>query len=123
MTDDGWFKTGDAVEVDGDYLRILGRASDLINVGGRKVYPGEIEACILEAENIAETAVFGELHPFTGQIVVARVALRSPEEPAAVERRVRDHCRAHLEPYKVPVRVEVAAPEQLHDARHKMARR
>ena len=48
FTPDGWFKTGDAVEMDGDYIRILGRASDLINVGGQKVYPAEVESVIQE---------------------------------------------------------------------------
>jgi acyl-CoA synthetase (AMP-forming)/AMP-acid ligase II len=44
FTDDGWFKTGDLVEVDGECFRILGRKSDLINVGGEKVYPAKSKA-------------------------------------------------------------------------------
>lgn len=43
FTDDGWFKTGDEVEQDGEWLRILGRRSEIINVGGEKVSPAEIE--------------------------------------------------------------------------------
>jgi long-chain acyl-CoA synthetase len=46
FTPDGWFKTGDAVEVDGEYIKILGRKSELINVGGEKVYPAEVESVI-----------------------------------------------------------------------------
>lgn len=122
FTPDGWFMTGDAVEVDGEYVRILGRASDLINVGGRKVYPGEVESIVQEVENVAEVAVYGERHPFTGQIVVAKVTLRVPEDPLAVERRVRAHCRGRLEPYKVPARVLVSG-DALHTERHKMTRR
>jgi len=122
FTEDGWFMTGDAVEVEGEYLRILGRASDLINVGGRKVHPPEVEAAILELENIREAAVRGEPHPLVGQVVVARVSLHEPEEPRQLERRVRDHCRARLAPYMVPVKVEVAAGP-LHTERHKTVRR
>lgn len=122
ITPDGWFKTGDAVEQDGEYLRILGRATDLINVGGRKVYPGEVEGIIQGIPNIAEVAVFGEPNPFTGQVVVARVALRSAEDPAEVEQRVRAHCRAYLEPYKVPAKVMVTTGA-LHSEREKMLRR
>jgi len=122
FTPDGWFMTGDAVEVDGEYLRILGRASDLINVGGRKVYPGEVESVVQEVENVAEVAVFGERHPFTGQIVVARITLRHPEDERAVERRVRDQCRARLEAYKVPAKVLITA-EPLHSVRQKTTRR
>ncbi len=122
FTSDGWFVTGDAVEVDGEYLRILGRVSDLINVGGRKVYPAEVESVLHEVENIAEAVVFGEPHPFIGNIVVARVALQRAEDPGAVERRVRDHCRRRLEPHQVPVKVLVSG-EPLHSERQKLARR
>jgi long-chain acyl-CoA synthetase len=122
FTPDGWFMTGDAVEVEGEYLRILGRASDLINVGGRKVHPPEVEAVILELENIREAAVLGEAHALVGQVVVARVTLREPEEPRQLERRVREHCRARLAPYMVPVKVVVAAGP-LHSERHKTVRR
>ena len=48
FTEDGWFKTGDAVEVDGEYFKILGRKSEIINVGGEKVFPVEIENVINE---------------------------------------------------------------------------
>lgn len=123
LTEDGWFMTGDAVEVEGEYLRILGRASDLINVGGRKVYPAAVEAVIHEVDNVAEAVVFGERHAFTGQIVVARVALRAPEDPLSVERRIRSHCGSRLESYQVPIRVEVALAEELHTDRQKMSRR
>jgi acyl-CoA synthetase (AMP-forming)/AMP-acid ligase II len=58
--EEGWFNTHDLVEVDGDYFRILGRSTDLINVGGQKVYPTEVENVILEMDNIEDVAVFGE---------------------------------------------------------------
>jgi long-chain acyl-CoA synthetase len=122
FTPDGWFMTGDAVEVDGEYLRILGRASDLINVAGRKVYPGEVESVVQEVENVAEVAVYGERHPFTGQIVAARVTLRQPEDPRTVERRIRDHCRVSLEDYKVPAKIQIVG-EPLHSVRQKITRR
>jgi acyl-CoA synthetase (AMP-forming)/AMP-acid ligase II len=49
---DGWMNTGDAVEVDGDYLRILGRKSEMINVGGLKVYPAEVEDVLAQMPNV-----------------------------------------------------------------------
>lgn len=52
FTSDGWFITGDSVEVNGEYLRILGRKSTIINVGGENVYPSEVESVIQEMENI-----------------------------------------------------------------------
>jgi acyl-CoA synthetase (AMP-forming)/AMP-acid ligase II len=123
FTEDGWFMTGDAVEQDGEYFRILGRASDLINVGGRKVYPAEVEAVIAEVDNVAEVAVVGEAHPFTGEVVVARVALGKGEDARAVERRVREHCKGRLAPYMIPAKVLVVAPDELVTARDKKARR
>lgn len=121
FTEDGWFRTGDAVEVDGEFLRILGRASDLVNVGGLKVYPAEVETVIQEVENVREVAVSGEPHPFTGHVVVATVALDRPEDPRSVEKRVRDHCRKRLAPHMVPVRVRVTEA-QLHSERQKLRR-
>ena len=107
FTDDGWFMTGDAVEVQGDYYRILGRVSDLINVGGRKVYPAEVEAVVAEVDNVRDVSVFGEAHPFTGQIVVARVTLHHEEDAKAVGLRIRAHAREKLAAYMVPAKVVI----------------
>jgi long-chain acyl-CoA synthetase len=122
FTDDGWFMTGDAVEQQGDSFRILGRASDLINVGGRKVYPAEVEAVIAAVDNVKDVAVAGEAHPFTGQVVVARVTLERPEDQKSIEQRVRAHCREKLAPYMVPSKVLVVE-EALTTERDKKVRR
>ncbi len=107
FTEDGWFQTGDAVEVDGDYLRILGRRSELINVGGEKVYPTEVEGVIEEVENVIEATVWGEPNALVGRIVCARVRLAQEEGASSVVARVKAHCRSRMEAYKVPVRVLV----------------
>jgi long-chain acyl-CoA synthetase len=109
---DGWFCTEDAVEVDGDYLRILGRTSELINVGGRKVYPAEVEAVLMELPNVRDVAVFGHANPLTGQIVAARFNLEAPEGLDEFKRRMRQFCKDRLPPYKVPVRVEFTDENQ-----------
>ena len=99
----GWFNTGDVVEVHGDYLRILGRKSEIINVGGEKVYPNEVESILLEANNISDATVSGKKNPVTGQIVVAKVSLIEAEDRFAVTKRLKKHCSEHLEPYKIPM--------------------
>ena len=109
---EGWFCTEDAVEVDGDYLRILGRTSDLINVGGRKVYPAEVEEVLLDLPNVRDVAVFGRPNPLTGQIVAARINLASPESLDQFKRRMRQFCRDRLPPYKMPVHVEFTDADQ-----------
>jgi acyl-CoA synthetase (AMP-forming)/AMP-acid ligase II len=109
---DGWFCTEDAVEVDGDYLRILGRTSDLVNVGGRKVYPAEVEEVLLSLPNVRDVAVFGRPNPLTGQIVAARFNLIAPESLDEFKRRMRQFCKDRLPPYKVPVHVEFTDEDQ-----------
>ena len=123
FTADGWFITGDEVEVDahGEYIRILGRKSDVINVGGDKVYPTEVENAIQELPNIHEVSVHGESNAITGSIVCAVVTLLEQEDPDGLARRVKRHCRARLHPHKVPVRVKVNDGQQ-HSDRFKKVR-
>jgi long-chain acyl-CoA synthetase len=109
---EGWFNTQDEVEIDGSAFRIRGRRSEIINVGGEKVYPAEVESVLLELSNVRDVAVRGQPNPITGQIVVARVNLTEPESLDSLRRRIREHCRAHLSPFKIPARVEIAAEDQ-----------
>jgi acyl-coenzyme A synthetase/AMP-(fatty) acid ligase len=118
---DGWFNTQDLVESDGDYIRILGRRSELINVGGEKVHPTEIENVLLQLDNIKDVTVRGQPNPITGEIVAATVTPLVPEDPDALKRRVRQFCRARLEPYKIPALIEVVV-EDHYGARFKKAR-
>lgn len=113
FTDDGWFVTGDAVEVDGDYLRILGRRSELINVGGEKVYPSEVEEVIEAMDNVAAATVYGQPNPLMGSIVCAKVALIEPEDVGKFAIRLKRHCRERLPSYQVPVKVEVVGREMI----------
>ena len=122
FTKDGWFLTGDAVEVDGDYVRILGRKSEMINVGGEKVYPAEVESVLLQMPGVLDAAVVGEPNPITGSIVVARVNLAEPEDLPSFRKRMRIHCREHLAPFKMPARVEIVDTEQ-YSTRFKKMRR
>lgn len=110
FTEDGWFRTGDLVEAGSDgYLRISGRRAELINVGGEKVLPAEVESVLLDLPEITDCLVRGEAHPITGQIVTAQVVLAPGTDPATIRQRVRRHCRERLAAYKVPVKVQVVA--------------
>jgi acyl-CoA synthetase (AMP-forming)/AMP-acid ligase II len=125
FTDDGWLNTGDAVEVDGEYLKILGRKSELINVGGEKVYPTEIESVILELESVSDVTIYGEKNPITGQIVCANIT-PSFDLTDSLKREfianVKRHCRAKLQNYKVPVKINIVGDRQYTD-RFKKVRR
>jgi long-chain acyl-CoA synthetase len=105
---EGWFDTQDEVEVDGEWLRFKGRKSDIINVGGEKVYPAEVESVILELDNVIDAAVSKEPHPITGNIVVANVAVRQPEPLRELTQRIQAYCFKRLARYKVPVKVYLA---------------
>ncbi|RYZ04701.1 MAG: long-chain fatty acid--CoA ligase [Myxococcales bacterium] len=110
--DEGWLNTQDAVEVEGEYLRILGRATDLINVGGQKVYPAEVENVLLQLSNVQEVSVFGKPHPMMGQVVAARFNLQEPEPLDLFKRRMNAFGRERMAKYQIPVYVEVVSGEQ-----------
>ncbi|MGJ0456293.1 fatty acid--CoA ligase family protein [Aliarcobacter cryaerophilus] len=105
FTSDGWFKTGDLVEVDGEYIKIIGRAKEVINVGGQKVLPSEIESIILEMEEISDCMVYAEQNAITGQTVVCDVVLNKKIEN--IKKRVRVFCKDRLDTYKIPTKVNV----------------
>lgn len=107
FTDDGYFITGDQVEVDGEYFKILGRVSEIINVGGDKVYPQEVENQILKMDNVQEVTVFGEKHALMGNIVCAKVILTQPEDIKLFTRRLKQFCKDKMQPFKIPIKVKI----------------
>ncbi len=106
---DGWYCTGDLVDVDGDWIRFRGRSSDRINVGGEKVSPSEVEQVLLELDFVREAVVSGESNPIMGQVVAARIVLTAAIDERTALRRIRVHCRSRLPPHMIPVRVAVAS--------------
>jgi acyl-coenzyme A synthetase/AMP-(fatty) acid ligase len=105
---EGWFNTYDEVDVQGEWLRFKGRKSEIINVGGEKVYPAEVESVILAVENVTDVTVSGEKNPITGNIVVAAISLSEAEPKKVVVRRIRKHCASKLARYKIPVRFRIS---------------
>jgi acyl-CoA synthetase (AMP-forming)/AMP-acid ligase II len=96
---DGWFRTGDIGVIDSDgYLALTGRIKDLINRGGEKISPAEVEAVLLEHSAVAEAAVFGVPDAKYGEEVSAAVVLRG----AATAQELQTYCRSQLADFKVP---------------------
>ena len=107
FTADGWFKTGDLVEEAEDgFLTITGRREDIINVGGEKVTPSEVESVLLELPEIADCLVYGQDNAITGQNVAAEVVPAQDCDRKALKRKIKQHCRKALSPYKVPARIQ-----------------
>jgi malonyl-CoA/methylmalonyl-CoA synthetase len=101
FTADGFFKTGDVGQVDGDgYVTIVGRNKDLIISGGYNVYPAEIESYLNNLPGVAESAVVGAPHPDFGEVGVAVVVARPSAElePQALLATL----KGQLANYKIP---------------------
>jgi long-chain acyl-CoA synthetase len=120
--DEGFMDTGDLAEVDGEWIRILGRQSEVINVGGSKVHPAEVESVLLTLDNVRDASVRGEPHPIVGHIVCATVLLHTEESAADFRARARRYCGERLASYKVPARITIAEGP-VHNARFKRMRR
>lgn len=121
ITEDGWFMTGDSVEERDGLFRIFGRKSEMINVGGEKVFPAEIESVLHDIDGVQDAVVYGEQHAIIGNMVVARVSLLTDETPAEFRKRMVRHCRERLAPFKVPQKV-LLSKEQMHGDRFKKNR-
>lgn len=105
FTDDGWFKTGDMVEEKDGYIKIVGRNSDIINVGGEKVLPSEVESVLFQMPHVNDCVVFGENNPITGQMVVAKVLYDEDIKLSELKKQVVEFCKEKLTRYKIPAKV------------------
>jgi acyl-CoA synthetase (AMP-forming)/AMP-acid ligase II len=105
----GWFRTGDQGTLDEEgYLRITGRLKELINRGGEKVSPLEVDEIIMDHPAVAQIVTFAMPHDKLGEEVAAAVVLR--EGQTATERELRDFAAKRLADFKVPRKI-VFLPE------------
>ena len=108
FTDDGWFKTGDLVKkTDDDYIKIIGRNKEVINVGGEKVLPNEVESVILSMAEIDDVMVYGQSNIITGQTVVCDAVLNITVENREAKKIIRKFCKDNLDGYKIPTKVNI----------------
>ncbi|WP_406700980.1 AMP-binding protein [Singulisphaera sp. Ch08] len=108
FTTDGWFKTGDIVKIDEDgYVFIVDRVKDMINVGGEKVYPRDVEEVLHRHPAVADAVVVGVPDPNLGEVVKAYVALK-PDHTWTPEGVV-DYLRPEVASFKLPRSVEFVA--------------
>jgi long-chain acyl-CoA synthetase len=121
FTSDGWLITRDAVDVDGEWFRVLARRSELITVGGLKVVPIEVESVLEGLEGVEEVVVSAEPSSLLGNIVCATVRLSSEEALDDFRRRLRRHCRERLPRYMIPQKISLA-DHSLRSERHKKYR-
>jgi acyl-coenzyme A synthetase/AMP-(fatty) acid ligase len=130
LTDDeGFVDTGDMVERRGDRYYFLGRRSGIINVGGLKVYPEEVEAAINRHPAVRMSMVRSRKSPIIGSLVAADVVLRGEPgssgaggETADFKREILRICHEHLAPHKIPATIRFVPALEM-AAAGKLARR
>jgi long-chain acyl-CoA synthetase len=102
---DGWFHTGDVAYADENgYLYLVDRKKDLIIVSGFNVYPREVEEVLFRHPKVADAAVIGIPHPYTGEAVKAMIVLKPGER--ATEEEIVDFCKRSIARFKCPATVE-----------------
>ena len=101
---DGWFRTGDQGSKDADgYLSLTGRLKEIINRGGEKVSPREVDEILMDHPAVGQTVCFGMPHPKLGEEVAAVVVLK--EGASATERELQDFVAKRAADYKVPKKI------------------
>jgi acyl-coenzyme A synthetase/AMP-(fatty) acid ligase len=107
---DGFVDSGDLIEQRGERLYFAGRANGVINVGGLKVHPEEVEAVINQCHGVQICLVKSRRSPITGALVAAEVVLANPavgsEQIQSIRQSILEACRGALAPYKVPTSIK-----------------
>ncbi len=98
---DGWFRTGDLGRFDEDgFLYVIGRLKEIVNRGGEKILPAEVDPALMAHPAVADAAAFGVPHPQLGEDLAAALVLRAGEQ--VDEGELREFLKARLAPHKVP---------------------
>lgn len=105
-TKDGWFRTGDQGFLDEEgYLTLTGRIKELINRGGEKISPLEVDAVLLQFEAVEEAVSFSMLDPKYGEEVAAAIVLKKnfqSKDRSELEKEITEHCKQKLALFKIP---------------------
>ncbi|MEM2159922.1 MAG: class I adenylate-forming enzyme family protein [Candidatus Nitrosotenuis sp.] len=102
---DGWLRTGDIGYIDGEgYLFLLGRDDDIINVGGEKIAPYEIEEVVKQLSGVEDVAAFGVDHEIFGQTIKLNIV--KSKNSNLDKSIVLSHCMKNLEKFKIPTKID-----------------
>jgi acyl-CoA synthetase (AMP-forming)/AMP-acid ligase II len=103
VAEKGWVDTGDLLDVVGDRVHFKGRASGVINVGGNKVHPEEIEHILLTHPEVQFAHVYSKANPITGALVAADIVpMAGAREPAVLRAEIATFLKGKLDRHKVP---------------------
>lgn len=105
---DGWIDTGDVVEIIGDRVLFRGRGSGVINVGGDKVHPEEVEFVLMSHPLVSIARVYSKANPITGALVAADIVLADPEaDPASARQELQTYVLQRLGRTKAPAVIRI----------------
>lgn len=108
--EDGWYNTGDLISVDDEgYIKIIGRINEVINVGGLKVLPEEVEHILLELQLVADCLVYGKTNAITGNVVCAKIVLNNEFKSfneSELKNQIKSFARLKLDKYKIPTKID-----------------
>jgi acyl-coenzyme A synthetase/AMP-(fatty) acid ligase len=107
LTDDGWLITGDLVDVAGDRVYFQGRTDDVLNIGGAKVHPQEVEEFLLSCPGVTEVRVRGLRNPMSGHLLAADVVLAHGFEADGHRIELMRRCQSSLPSHKAPRLIRV----------------
>jgi acyl-CoA synthetase (AMP-forming)/AMP-acid ligase II len=116
LTDDGWLVTGDLVKVDGDRVLFQGRTDDVLNVGGAKVYPQEVEEFLLSCPGVTEVRVRSAPSTMSGQVLAADVVLAHGYDPRVHRVELLRLCQSGLPSYKAPRLIRIVPEIAVRDS-------
>ena len=99
---EGWFATGDLVEISGDRVLFRGRTTEIINVGGNKVLPSEVEAVVQTIPGVGQVRVYPKRSSLAGQLIAVDIVLSPGYQADHVRAAVQQASRQRLRPYQIP---------------------
>ncbi|GAA3753437.1 ANL family adenylate-forming protein [Salinactinospora qingdaonensis] len=108
LTEDSWFRTGDLVEEKADgYIQIRGRAKEIINVGGEKVLPLELESILIASPLIEDCVVYGKANSITGQSVCVDIKPTTDMTRPEARKHVTEFLTGKVDQFKIPAKVNI----------------
>ena len=98
-----WYRTGDLVQfIDHEKFKFLSRKSEMINVGGYKVNPSEVEDVIRKVGGVKDIVVFGRANSIMGNVIVANIIKEEGQENKQLKERIKKGAVLHLQEFKIP---------------------
>lgn len=106
---DSYLDSGDLVTIEQDRVIFLGRASGVINVGGNKVHPEQVEQVLLQYPGVRQARVYAKASSVLGQLVIADIVVDSATDAKTLQAQLLHHCQAQLERYQLPARFNIVS--------------